>query len=89
MKSKQPVSLSAVEARALIRILGEYQGELESVIDSHTVGEGSVVACLAGTPAAMLKHVGADVADMAIVEEARRKWKRAERYVGLLSEGRK
>ncbi len=70
---KRGLQLSTKEARQLVEILGEYQTELESVIESHTLEDGS-------TPPI-------DPDAKPVVAECRRKWKRAEDWVKRLSGG--
>jgi len=63
--------LTTKEARGLANLLGEYQTLLESIIESHTLSDGSIPPNDPTAPE--------------IVREARRDWRRAENWVAQLT----
>lgn len=70
MKRRWPkVNMGQIKLTTLLRMLGEYQGRLESEIDTHLIPGTAKTSC---------------DADARIVSDARRKWNEVEQFVMLL-----
>lgn len=68
MKARS-IALRPADSRRIVRLLGEYQTLLESVVECHTQPDGTIYG----------------QQNAVIVMDARRKWRQAENAIALLA----